>query len=254
MTRIPPNMPPQFEQRGIAVYPARMPAQGALPPPAPSIPSPLVSLFPTLRNWNFGIAEIPINGANATQSPSIAATAAAWYGLGRIRVDVDTGNEIGFAGYDVQLLPADVNGTVTPQSGATPAAWGNSLGTLAAVVIGQNLPIEPGQWSGAPAFVPGIDGNAANTELPHNPPPYLAVIGFPTGKLTDTAPNKLRQQYMSGASLVRITRGSTLDIAIVLNRAQYEAVRVVAAARVLAAHISVILKSVPVSNQQKFGG
>lgn len=246
------NLPPQFAQQGIVMREAVSASLQEVPPPAPSTSSPLLSILPTYDSWNFGAREIVIDSAAGT-SPALAAGQSAFFGLGRIQVDTDTGCEVGFVGYDLQLLPTDVNGTATPSAG-TVAAWGNTTGTGAAVVIGIGLPIVPSAWNGAIAYIPGIDNaNTSNLRLPDNAPRYLCVQGYPTGAISDTTPNKLNVRYMSGASLVRVTRGQTLDIAIVLNSTQYTAIRALGA-RVLVGHTSVILKTTPFRNSYAWGG
>lgn len=247
------NMPPSWGHRGLQTAQATLPATLVEPEPRPVMTSPLLQLFPVYDSWNFGAREIIIDGTAAT-SPAIAAGQTAWWSLGKIKVDEDTGVEVGIVGYDIQMLPADVNGTAVPSSG-TVTAWGSNTGTASAIIMGVNLPSLPGQWVGAPAYVPGIDNAfAGNLQLPNPAPRYLCVQGFPTGALSDAAPNKPNIRYMSGANIVRVGRGQTIDVAFLLNRTQYEAIRAVGAARVMVMHVSFLLKTTPWQASYQWGG
>lgn len=250
MATIPNNRDPGLAHRGIPFY-APAPA-ASMPPATPSIRSPLVDALPTYEPYHCGARELVIDPATAPAL--VAGQNAGAYGLLRINVDADTGGEIALAGFDIQLLPADVNGTAVASAG-TVTAWGNNTGTASAIIVGANLPITPQGWIGGIWPVPGLDLLAGSPSLrvADNSAQYLCVQGFPTGAISDAAPNKPNHRYMSGATLYRVTRGQTLDVAFLLTSTQYTAIRA-AGTRVLVMHVDVVLKIVPYRNLQVWGG
>lgn len=175
--------------------------------------SPLVDLLPTFDVWGAWFTELDVS------SPTIDAGVSAWYGLRRIHVDRDTGQEVGISGFQLTLLPADVDGAADLDA----LGWGSTTGIAAAIVIGTNLPITAGGWSSGPAHMPGIE-DAAPCHLSVTPGRrYIHVQPFPTGKFTDTVPAQVSIIREFGAFVYRVPVGSTIDVALVCRRAQVHA-------------------------------
>lgn len=171
--------------------------------------TPFADLLPTFQ---------PVSGwftAITVAAPAIAAGNSAWYGLRRVKVQTNNDQELLINGIEAEALPADVDGT----GGSGSMAWGSASGLRAALVVGVDLPIQPGAWTSAPAAIAGIE--TSGTYLNSSQVEDSRIIWFaslPTGKFTDTAPQKWHIVKSWGAFTKRVTAGRSLDIALVVNR------------------------------------
>lgn len=181
-----------------------------LPPWRSGLRSPFTDLLPVFR---------PVHGwfqSIAVAAPQIATGQSAWYGLQSVAVTLDNDQELQLNGVEAEVLPCDVDGA----GGATsPIAWGTSAGIGAALVVGIDLPVQFGAWTSAPSMVPGVEttGDYANTPAARGSG-VLWYTSLPTGKYTDTVPNKWKTVKSWGAFTARVTQGRRLDIALVVRR------------------------------------
>lgn len=185
--------------------------------------SPFVDTLPQFRVIRAYATSIPVGAAEV-----IPTGMDAWFGLRRVRVKEDFGQEFSLTGCAMELLPSDsAAGALTGYT--TPKAWGDTRGLGAAIVIGKNLPMTPNAWTGAPSWIPGIAfGDAAphGRSLLNDPgsmPEYFVQAGFPTGTFRDTAPNKPPLRWSFAPHVARCTLGETFDIALVVRRSQINA-------------------------------
>src|SRR6185503_5956489 len=131
--------------------------------------------------------------------------------------------ELTVVGINATLLPSDSAAAGNAAIGVAAAdaqAWGDTAGFTAAIVVAKNLPINDGAWSWARAHVAGIEPNPTGAINHQAIADYIAVFGFPTGKLNDTTPNKVSEVRAYAPFVNRITQGETLDIALVVRAAQ----------------------------------
>lgn len=212
-------------RRAVAGLSVSRGAAAALASPIPTGPIPrkpqeivpgLVDILPpiTFRHCYASEIVIPANTSFGADGTSLSA----WYGLERIEIDRDTGQEMGLAGYMIELLSTDSTAAGTSQTGSTVTAWGDARGEAAALVIGKNLPIERKRWTAAPCYAPGIE--LAHLESPRNPPEYIGVHGFPTGTYAATNPGKIVLPRTFLPTLYPLTEQTTLDVALVVRRSQ----------------------------------
>lgn len=156
-------------------------------------------------------------------APVITAGQAAWYGLRRIRVRQELGQEIRVIGVHYHLLPTNPNGTAF-NGAALPLAWGDTLGLSAAIVIGVNLPIQLNAWTSAQAYIAGIDTVAAapvgaSRLSGANMPRYIvAPIRFPTGSVDQITPNFNTGFISLEGDQYPVRANETLDVALVVGR------------------------------------
>jgi len=185
-----------------------------------ALQSPLTTLFPPGAVVPFGFLSIAI-GATALTVPT---GYSAWYGLTRLHVDRDVGQEIGVHGYKLEIAPADPAGTGLGTAFATNAlAWGApitpgaGLGTGAAVVIGLNLPIQRGAWTAARCSAPWVEAITNQTNAwPFTAPHSELWFPFPFGQISTTATLVRAVEHQSPLNW-RVGQGSTLDVALVLR-------------------------------------
>ncbi|MFN0133189.1 MAG: hypothetical protein ACKVW3_11780 [Phycisphaerales bacterium] len=205
---------------GLTVQPSRLAEPPASAREQGSWPK-LLNILPPQRVISCFEHEIVIP-ASTDFGPS-ATPLSAWWGIESINVPDETGEQLAWAGYDLELLPTDSQGSAnTPTGGAASSTgWGATNGLGAAIVIGVNLPITRKTWSFAPAYVPGLEGAAAGLDLssPKSGPEYHAWT-FPTGKYSDTTPNKLYLPKSFLPSVVPLPNGARLDVALVVRRSQ----------------------------------
>jgi len=188
-----------------------IPPQAATPtPPAPALRragrSPLADILPTFETLAGWFRAIEVD------APSIPTGNFAWFGLSRTIIHATNDQEIWLAGITAELMPPDVDGA----AGGSALAWGESTGLGAALVVGANLPIQLGQWTASPATVAGLGDSAINTVGTQCRPLWSTT--FPTGKMTDSTPNKWHIAKNFAPLVYRFAAGSSLDIALVVNR------------------------------------
>jgi hypothetical protein len=197
------------------------------PLPPGRVRSPATYLAPRARliPAYFSIARV--------NAPVIRPNQAAWYGLRRVRVGIDSGELLvrGVTGY---TYSPDYTGEANDDSatfGVSSLPWGGIRGIKACVIVGRNLPITVGAWTSATVHAAGIglctsaangDPNARNN-LP-TVAEYFARLRFPPGRWYDvnndatTAVVLPHVKPFMGAG-ARVRNGETLDVALVLDRA-----------------------------------
>ena len=171
--------------------------------------SPLVDLLPTFTPFHAWFNAVPV------AAPTIASGHSAWFGLERLKAGDNIDQELLVSGIEAELLPADVLGAY---GGSSPLAWGDAGGLAAAIVVGIDLPIQRGAWTSAPALVPGIETTQTTGQTIGGDTRVLWYATFPTGKLTDTTPNKWHLVKSWGPVVSRIPQGRNLDIALIVRR------------------------------------
>lgn len=200
-----------------------MQSQGASLTGASRNRTPLVELLPqyiTRRAW---FTEIATAGG-----PTIATGHSAWYGLRRIDVAGAIGEDLGLFGTRFEMLPCNTNGAVAASAG-TAGSWGDAKGNKAAIVVGKNLPITLNAWSSAKAFIPGVEWATAGTAgllvEDQEGPEILGSRGFPPGTLNDTAPQRHVDPIVSAPWVSPFRESDFLDVALVVNKAQFDTMK-----------------------------
>ena len=202
---------------------------GALAPNIVSVPqeaplgrggvSPIPAMLPELQVWQTGFRLIPVPAGLA-----IDAAQGAWYKF--FSLDATTEYEVGLNSIQMQLGPTDSTGTNGGIAGhAGPfLAWGNKIGTGAAIVVGIGLPGVLNTWTAGPADQLGIHDSlaapvAATVLTPGTQNRVLAAQSFSAGTLADTVPwvGNIGRAY--GMSIGRIGAGRSLDVALCVNPA-----------------------------------
>jgi len=156
---------------------------------------------------------------------TFATSQAAWFKLGEIPAQ-QTG-ALQLTGAVIDMLPADVNGTLAGLNGTDPitdgVSWGRRDGLGAALVIGRNLPGNVGQWHSGPADIPGI---LPSIDRALQPPEALASLGvrrytrcvpFPPGALNDSTPYRQSLPLSFGLSVDRFEQLDRLGVALVVD-------------------------------------
>ena len=114
------------------------------------------------------------------------------------------------------MLPCNPDG-VAVNGEASPAAWGTDLGLGAAVVVGVDLPIKLGEWTGGSVYLPGVE-TAGDTRL-NGESKYLDHWTFPTGKIGTAPVQKVTVPRNYAPNAFRLIEGDRLCVALVLRRA-----------------------------------
>ncbi|MCC6676517.1 MAG: hypothetical protein IT436_05175 [Phycisphaerales bacterium] len=213
-----------LSRAGLAVRPAAGPSSEARARAAEvaSImrhrggPSPLASQLPPFDTDGVYFHQIQVPDGTATPAGQSAI-----FGLRRVRVPEDTGEEIGFLGADFHLLPTDSAAAGASLAGVA-LAWGDTLGMGAAIIVGRSLPMRVGAWSSGAVYLPGLDAAAPCLLSAPGGPKYLIERWFPAGKWNDTTPNKYQQFVPVAGYVDRITNGETLDVALVVRGTQIQ--------------------------------
>lgn len=153
-----------------------------------------------------------------------------WYGLRSIDVGRAFAQQIRVIGLHYRLLPCDVAGVGYPGM-SNPLAWGDATGLSAAVLIGVNLPCRVGAWTLARSYAQGvnitalpnwqrntgvIDGAAADPALPRL---LFGPLRFPTGQLSDVAPNVAESDISLQGDCAPVVLGERIDVALVVDTA-----------------------------------
>lgn len=168
--------------------------------------TPILDLFPEVRTFHFGATSLYIP-AGYTACP---AGFHAWYGIGRIELLDSIGQEGALAAVRVSALP-------TYPDDATDLQWGNKYGEGAAIVVGTALPFdEVNAWTYKGCDIPSITGIVSTGQKA-----YWHVENFPGGSQSNTIPIRSNSFAFFGGGLARLPASSTLDVAFVLNRAQF---------------------------------
>ena len=195
------------------------PGAGGNQSPGKNPSSPLTDLLPA-----FVAVRAYFHSIEVAAGLTLAA-GAAWYKLASLSPR-NIGQEFSLSGAAATMLPTDsAGGALTGFS--NPLAWGDTRGMSAAIVVGRNLPGDVGEWQGFPAFVPGVDFGEASpataslrSVVAQNQPDYAIVQSFPTGTFRDTAPNKPPLRWAFAPHTLRVRDGETLDVSLVVRRAQ----------------------------------
>jgi len=151
----------------------------------------------------------------------------AWYKLRSIDPGNDPAAPLDFAivGVRAELCACDVDAAGGGGiSAANAAAWGDTRGMLAAIVVGRSLPGRLNAWSSAPAYIPGIDtGGPGGLLIPTQAPDYIYKTGFPSGKWSDTTPGKGIASWSFAPDQVVFPSGAgSLDISLVVQGSQIQ--------------------------------
>ncbi len=168
----------------------------------------LLGLLPSVSAFQAWFAQISVPvGLTASAGDS------AWFTFGSIRIPQDMPPSA-LVGLDVELLPTD-NAGAGDGVAASPLAWGDARGRAAALVVSRDLPGPFQTWSFRPANLPmvettGLLGQRSSAR-------YFYVSRFPTGKLNDTAANKMRAAERWAPHVYRLPSGSRLDFALAVR-------------------------------------
>lgn len=206
--------------RGLPPDPAPMtPAPGNVYPNGPVGPrarerSPLTDLFPTFQTAHAYFTQISVESSfDPGASPAI-------YGLRRLRPGVDFGDEFSLFSLEGSALPPDTGGNGIPSGTYEALAWCDSDKTArqAALVVGINLPMEPGtwmQWDACP--VPGMHDGESGLRSQQSQSPVLWFGHLPPGSLDTLTTIPSRTFARSWAPFVyRISMGQSLDVGLVV--------------------------------------
>lgn len=210
MTRL-PGKPIEILTHGTSPIPS-----AGSSPASRSARTPLIDELPAYLIASGYFTEIDCPAAGF--APAVGQ--AAWYGLQSVRIDEDLGQEGALLAISADLRPTDSTAGATPPAGGTAAPWGNVWGTNAAIVVGMNLPITMNGWSTAPCNIPGVTVAAPGLVSAQGLSPYLWRTSFPSGKWSDTIPQRNYLTVSTAPLVQRLVQGRRLDIALVLNRAQ----------------------------------
>lgn len=168
--------------------------------------TPILDLFPEVRVFNFGANGLFIP-PGYTPCP---AGFHAWFGIGRIDLLAAIGMEGALAAVKCSLLPTYPDDPVDLQ-------WGDKWGNGAAIVIGQGLPFDAlNAWTYKGCDIPAITSIVSTGQRA-----YWHVENFPTGSQSNTIPIRQNTFTFFGGGLARLPATTTLDLAFVLNRTQY---------------------------------
>lgn len=191
-----------------------------LPPPAnwadperKADRSPLTSIFPqmdVIEAWFDGA--LPLFPDPFT----IGTGQSAWFGLQRVRIPKDFGQEILLYGATVDLAPTDVDGV----GGSGGVGWGTTRGTGAAIVIGADLPIEYLNWKVGPGSVPRVETGSSGPLTDRRQASWIETFNFPCGKLSDAVSSRFTLSRSYAPAVYRVTNGHTLDVALVVRSTQ----------------------------------
>jgi len=180
----------------------------------------LVDILPQFEHRTVYASEIvlPVHTTFGLSTENVSAC----YCLGRVRPQLQVGEEFALAGVELELLPTDSAGGLTVQTAgiASSTAWGATDGTAAAIVVGQSLGIDPKSWGALRVYAPGLETSDFDLDSPIRPAEYVEVIGFPTGKLNDTTPNKLYLPLSYLPTQRPITGADSVDVLLAIRRSQ----------------------------------
>lgn len=210
--------------RGVPGEPAgslALPAPGVVTTPAgprAASRSPLTDLFPTFETAHAYFTEISIAGSfDPGTDPAI-------FGLRRLRPGVDFGDEFSLFSLEGAALPPDTGGNGIPTGTFEAYAWCQSDPTArgAALVVGINLPMEPGAWSAWPGCpIPGVHAGETALRSPQSQSSVLWFGHLPPGALDPLATIPSRTFARSWAPFVkRVSMGQTLDVGLVVAGAE----------------------------------
>lgn len=199
---------------------------GAVPPrsvfPSGSLRGaerPLLMQFPGGLWLAFSMRNVPV------QAPSIAAGSSAWYGLASWSIPDDL-PQAALCGYRIEAGPTNPTPAADADysSTANMAAWGNTSGTGAALVIGLNLPVQAGAWSSGPANVPFVEPPGAGANTTRSTATDRLIFHFAPGKLEDSPLPMIYRSNQSTPVAVLLPAGARLDVALVVRRSSVHGV------------------------------
>jgi len=170
--------------------------------------------FPEYDTIPFGFMAINVPAG-------LSITTAAWYGLKRTTIRLNTSDELLLYAHYLDRKPPDTAGNGDPRVTAAAGGfltWGKATNAPNAfVVMGKNLPITPGAWTDGPIVAPGLNSAAVATGEAllntTNGPREMIVRSFPNGAY-DTATKA--ETTESRAPAMKLFRdGDNFDVAIV---------------------------------------
>lgn len=176
--------------------------------------SPLVELFPEARTADAYFVEAPIQSGFTVNSGD-----SAWFGLQRLEVDTDTGQEVALTQLRATLMATDPNADGGPSNAGTPVGWGSVYGHQAAIVVGFNLPIVKDQWTSAPAAIAGVEDDGLGELAEEGLSRYIWWSKFPPGVIEATNKVELTDNKSWVPTQFRCPLGARLDVALVCRGA-----------------------------------
>lgn len=196
------------------------PRDRGLPADAFGAPSPLATSF-----IEHLACPVGLHAARVPASLNFAALAA--YGVARINVERDIGQDCLWTGYKLELSCNDSSNNgedtdIAAAGAANWAQWGSNKHTKSAVIVGVNLPIVPGEWTDWPNNLSGMRPALAGDGLrqTNHKPEQRVRLNFYPDDINITATNAYpRQQYQTSflPAAFRLTGSMTLDVALVLD-------------------------------------
>lgn len=137
----------------------------------------LIDILPT-----FDVVAGYFNHVTVPAGFTAPAGTSALYIFQSLRVPRDTGQPVGLAGVQAEILPTDSAGAGDGVA-SNPIVWGATTGYGAAIIVGVDLPGTFQTWSAAPIHVPGVETSGDSLLGARNIPRYAFVSTMPTGKL-----------------------------------------------------------------------
>lgn len=213
------RVPTQYARLPGVRPPAAAPPEAAAAPRQDVKPQ-LVDVLPTLVHRVVYATEInlPANTDFGASGENVSAC----YNLGSFKPLGNMGEEFALVGANLELSPSDSAGGLTTVAlgAASSTGWGATDGYSAAVVVMENSGIAPKTWAPMAVFAPGLENFSFCLDSPDPPPEYVEVTTFPTGKLSDTTPNKLYLPISYLPTQRPITGSDSVDIILAIRRTQ----------------------------------
>lgn len=170
-----------------------------------------------------GAKYVQVSGRKITAGAATIGAGSAWFGLGTWDVNTDLGQPHWACGARVELGACNITPVTDPGGLGLGSAWGSTFGTKAAIVIGAGLTwVQEATWTQGPGAIPFVEDTAVGGNvLVKTYPNEYAVFHFPKGKQEDApSPSVYRTGQTTPLAIV-LTPGTSLSVALVVNRAQY---------------------------------
>jgi hypothetical protein len=178
---------------------------------------PILSQFPALFSLPFWLRNAPTTGA------TFSASVDCWYGIAEWRVPQDTRGQVAWIGTRATLGPCDPSpGTndLDYPTAANRCAWGTTMGTGAALVIGCNLPATTGVWTSGPGTVPLVSAQAAvdaSLQGGQQAATQNTVFHFATGNWGLSPLPTIERYTTTSPMAVILPDGARLQVALVVR-------------------------------------
>lgn len=180
----------------------------------------LVDILPQFEHRTVYASEIVLP-ANTTFGLSTEKVSAV-YCLGRYKPQGQVGEEFALSGIGVELLPSDSTGALAVNTAgiASSTAFGATDGTAAAIIVMQSSGLDAKTWGPMAVFAPALETYDFCLDSSQRPAEYIEVLGFPTGKLNDTTPNKLYLPISYLPTQRPIVGSDSIDVLLAVRRSQ----------------------------------